>query len=64
MKVTINNKIEEIYEKTTVEELLKERKNRRPAVWINGEQLLKAQYSTYIIQEGDVIKILKVMAGG
>ncbi len=64
MKVIINNKAEDIRTGLTVEELLKERKNRRPAVWINGEQLLKAQYSTYVIQEGDVIKILKVMAGG
>ena len=64
MKVTINKKEEQLREGTTIEEILKERKNHRPAVWVNGNQLLKVEYPTYVVNEGDVIKILKIMAGG
>lgn len=65
MKVTINQK-EQIFddENMTVSQLLKLRKMRKAAVWINGVQLLAAEYDSHTIQEGDQIKLLRIMAGG
>lgn len=64
MIVTINKKEEQLEDGTTVTQLIKIRKMRRAAVWINGRQLLSAEYPTYQIQEGDNIKLLRIMAGG
>ena len=36
----------------------------RAAVWVNGSQLLLAEYETRIVEENDRIKILRVVAGG
>jgi sulfur carrier protein ThiS len=36
----------------------------RSSVWINGTQLLLAEYDGRILAEGDEIKILRVVAGG
>ncbi len=64
MKVIVNKKEENLEEGTTIRKILELRNNKRPAVWVNGRQLLKSEYDTYTIQEGDNIKILKIMAGG
>lgn len=64
MKVTINNKSTELEPGTTVSRLLKMRKMRRAAVWINGKQLLLAEYEDRQIMEGDEIRLLRIMAGG
>lgn len=65
MKVTINQK-EQILEdeNMTVSQLLKLRKMRKAAVWINGVQLLTAEYDSHVIREGDQIRLLRIMAGG
>ena len=65
IRVIINKKEELLQDNMTVLELLRERhERRRSAVWINGTQLLQSEYETTKIQEGDIIKILKVVAGG
>ena len=65
IRVIINKKEELLPDNMTVLELLRERQERRrSAVWINGTQLLLSEYPLIKIQEGDVIKILKVVAGG
>lgn len=64
MLVTINKKRTQIEEGTTVGQLLKARKLHKAAVWVNGGQLLAADYETYQLQEGDDIKLLRRMAGG
>lgn len=65
MKVTINQKEQLLEdENMTVSQLLKLRKMRKAAVWINGVQLLTAEYDSHVIQEGDQIKLLRIMAGG
>lgn len=65
IRVIINKKEELLQDNMTVLELLRERQERRrSAVWINGTQLLLSEYPLIKIQEGDVIKILKVVAGG
>lgn len=64
IKITINKKEEFIGNNTTVKELIQSRGLKKAAVWINGSQLLKAQYDTFILHEGDDVKLLRIMAGG
>lgn len=64
IKVSINKKETEIDEGTTVTRLLTDRGNPKSAVWINGKQLLKADYDFHIIKQGDEIKVLRIIAGG
>lgn len=64
MLVTINKKETQLEDGLTVSQLLKLRKLRKAAVWINGEQLLSADYEMRRIQAGDNIKLLRIMAGG
>lgn len=65
IRVIINKKEENLNEGITVIKLLEDRGIKsRSAVWINGEQLLLSDYSTYIIKENDEIKILRIVAGG
>lgn len=64
MKVIINKKEEIIQDGMTIQALLDVKNKKRPAVWVNGKQLLSAEYTTYVIQEADEIKILRVVAGG
>lgn len=64
MNVTINNKEMLLEEGTTVRELMNLRNMRKAAVWINGKQLLRAEYDTQVIREGDTVRLLRIMAGG
>ena len=64
IRITINKKEEFIGNNTTVKELIQSRGLKKAAVWINGSQLLKAQYDTFILHEGDDVKLLRIMAGG
>lgn len=64
MKVKINKKEEILKDGMTVRNLMELRKLKKAAVWIGGKQLLSAEYDTYIIQDGDEIKLLRIMAGG
>ena len=64
MLVTVNKKETELDSGMTVSELIKQRKIRKAAVWLNGRQLLSAEYETCIIREGDEIRLLRIMAGG
>jgi thiamine biosynthesis protein ThiS len=64
IKVHINKKETEIEEGLTVGELLKNLNNQKAAVWVNGKQLLKAEYGSRVIASGDELKILRIIAGG
>lgn len=64
MKVIINKKEVQMDRAMTVKELLQERGMKKAAVWINGQQLLRAEYDTRRIEEGDEIRLLRIMAGG
>ena len=64
IKVSINKEATEIEENTTVEKILKDIGNTKSAVWINGKQLLRAEYDSRFIVEGDEIKVLRIIAGG
>lgn len=64
MKVRINKKEVQMDQAMTVKELLQERGMKKAAVWINGQQLLLAEYDTRRIKDGDEIRLLRIMAGG
>jgi thiamine biosynthesis protein ThiS len=65
INVTVNKEETVLPEGTTMVQLLKLRGIKsRSSVWVNGNQLLLAEYPTWILQEGDVVKILRVVAGG
>lgn len=62
--VTINKKKEELPKGMTVGALLEKRGAKRISVWVNGTQLLMSEYATCILQDGDNLKLLRVVAGG
>lgn len=64
IKVHINKKEEALAFNSTPDQLMQQRKLKKAAVWVNGKQLLRSEYSTYIIHDGDDIKLLRIMAGG
>ena len=64
IKVSINKKEKEVEEGLTIDKLLTNFNNPKAAVWINGEQLLRSEYGSRIVTQGDEIKILRIMAGG
>lgn len=64
IRITINKKEEFIGNNTTVKELIQSRGLKKAAVWVNGSQLLKAQYDTFVLHEGDEVKLLRIMDGG
>ena len=64
IKVSINKKETEIEESLTVEKLLANLNNPKAAVWVNGKQLLRAEYGSCIVMQGDKLKILRIVAGG
>lgn len=64
MKIIVNKKEREWEEKTPLTLLLEEKKIKRAAVWINGRQLLNKEIPNYVPQEGDQIRILRIVGGG
>jgi len=64
IKVSLNKEETEIEENTTIGKFLKDKGNTKAAVWINGKQLLKAEYDSHLINDGDEIKVLRIIAGG
>ncbi|HYE67101.1 MAG TPA: sulfur carrier protein ThiS [Anaerovoracaceae bacterium] len=65
INVTVNKEETVLPEGTTVVKLLEQRGIKsRSSVWVNGNQLLLAEYPTWVLQEGDEVKILRIVAGG
>lgn len=65
IKISVNNKETVLPEGTTVVKLLELRGAKsRSSVWVNGTQLLLAEYDSRVLQNGDTVKILRVVAGG
>ena len=64
MKITVNQKQRDWEENQPLLKLLEEKKVKRAAVWVNGRQLLNQETSEYFPQEGDDIRILRLVGGG
>ncbi len=66
MRITVNNNEVEIEETTTAIDLLLQMgyKKHAASVWVNGKQLLLAQYESYTFNEGDTVKLIRILGGG
>ena len=65
MKIICNNKIIEIEKNTNLPELLRILKYRNSvSVFINGKQLLASETDSYIFNENDNVKIIRILGGG
>ena len=65
IRIIVNNKEMAVPEGTAVTGLLDlAGYNRRVAIWINGSQLLGSEYDARCLEDGDVVKILRLVAGG
>lgn len=65
MKIICNNKIIEIEMNTNLPELLRILKYRNSvSVFINGKQLLASETDSYIFNENDNVKIIRILGGG
>ena len=65
INIMVNKEETVLPEGTAVEKLLEMRGIKsRSSVWVNGNQLLLAEYPTWVLQEGDEVKILRIVAGG
>lgn len=63
--MTVNKEETVLPEGTTVAQLLEMRGVKsRSSVWVNGKQLLLAEYADSTLKEGDTVRILRVVAGG
>ena len=60
MKVWLNKKEVELPADMTVADLIKEKQFKKAAVWINGKQLLSAEYESHGFQEGNQLKNLNM----
>lgn len=64
VRIILNDEEELVNDRSKVSDLLKNRKNKNVVVWINGRKLLKVEYDKYIVNEGDMIKIVQILGGG
>ena len=67
MNIKINGDFKNIPESISMIDLIENLglKNKQAiAIAVNGEILIKSQYSTYILAEGDSIEIVQAIGGG
>lgn len=65
MLIKVNQKELEVPDDFVIKDLLKHLKyTNSVAIWINGKQLLLAQYNDFKINDKDNIKIIKPLGGG
>lgn len=65
VEITVNNKVIKVPQEFKIGDLLKYLNyNRSVAIFINGKQLLMAEYQNYKIYDNDNIRIMKPLAGG
>lgn len=65
MQIIVNKKEIKIPDGFLIKDLLKHLNyTKSVAIWVNGEQLLMAQYNDYKINDKDKIRIIKPLGGG
>ncbi len=66
MKVTINKKEQDVPDGCTVRQLLGllGLEPTRASVWVNQRQVWQREYEALKLSEGDVVRIIKPVAGG
>lgn len=65
MQIRVNQKEMDIPDDFVVKDLLKHLNyTNSVAIWINGKQLLMAEYNDFKIKDKDDIRIIKPLGGG
>lgn len=66
MNLTVNGEARTIERPMTVQQYLEENGLLLPfmAVARNGEVLLKSEYATVTLQDGDVVEVVRMVGGG
>lgn len=65
MEIEVNQKEIIVPEDFAIKDLLKHLNyTRSVAIWVNGKQLLMAEYNDYKINNKDTIRIIKPLGGG
>lgn len=64
--VVINKKETAVPEGATVSDLLEllGYNSNRSSVWIDGGQLLRSEYPSTVVEEGQILTIRRIVAGG
>lgn len=64
--ITVNKEDMEFEPGMTIEDVLERKKYSFPliTVIVNGQVILKDQYSTHKIEDGDNIDVMHIMSGG
>jgi sulfur carrier protein ThiS len=65
MQITFNGKVCEVENGISASNLIrKQGYMSKTSIWVNGIQLLKAEYDSYIIPEMATVKVLRIVGGG
>ncbi len=64
MKIILNKEEKLIDDKTGIQDIIKGLGYRHAIVWVNEKQLNSKEVSTYLLKEGDAVKIFRMVAGG
>ena len=66
MDITVNGAPWQVAEACMIVDLLKEKrcKVNMTSVWLNGRQLLMAEYATTPLAPGDTVKLVRLFGGG
>ena len=64
MLITVNGKTKELQNTLTIGQYLEENVLSQIAVELNARILSKAEYSTTVLHENDILEIVSFMGGG
>lgn len=65
INITLNGKEQEIPDAAYVGNILEERGfTKRVSVWVNGRQLLIAEFNNTQLASGDDVRIMRIVGGG
>ena len=66
MQITLNGKIHELEESTTISDLLAQLgvQTRHVAVEVNLEIMPHPEHPAYVLQEGDQLEVVTLVGGG
>ena len=65
MEITFNSKRCTVKDGITASDLMLEYGYKgKTSIWVNGGQLLKSEYESFVIPEESNVKVLRVVGGG
>ncbi|SMP41403.1 sulfur carrier protein ThiS [Anoxynatronum buryatiense] len=65
MRIVVNGESVETVDNAVVIQVLEQQQTgRNVAVWVNERRLLQKEYPTFLLHEGDHLRVLKPLGGG